>query len=321
MELRQIRQFTVLAEELNFRRAAERLHISQPPLSATIRRLEDDLGVQLFERDRHKVSLTPAGEVFLSEARRLLNQVQDTTALVRSTAQGLSGVLRVSCIPSALLELMPGVLRRFHEAYPLVRVIVTRELSARQIEDVHQEKVDIAIVIPTADIDDARIRTSMLKQEQFSLACPVGHRLARVPSARLRDIEAEPLLSFFSLAASPGFSGPLMKAFKASAVQPRVVHDYAQWGTSLVMVAGGFGLAIVPKAMRAFSLKGLTYVDLVHEDGEPITYPIAAVLPAGRPAGVSENFLSVLLEECGTAAAGAKPKPAVKGRKRLSGSA
>jgi DNA-binding transcriptional LysR family regulator len=297
LELRQIRQFTVLAEELNFRRAAERLHISQPPLSATIRRLEDDLGVRLFDRDKHTVALTAAGEVFLVEARRLLGQVNEAATLARSTAQGLSGVLRVSCVPSALLDLMPSVLRRFHAAYPQVRVIVTRELSARQIEEVQQQKVDVAIVIPTEAHEDSRIETTLLKHERFSLACPTGHRLATRSTASLRDIEADPLLAFFSLAESPGFSGPLLKAFRASALQPRVMHDYAQWGTSLVMVAGGFGLAIVPRAMRAFTLDGLCYVDLVHDDGSPITYPIAVATRSERRSRVAENFVSTLLAE------------------------
>src|SRR5688572_20255363 len=128
MDLRQIRQFTVLAEELNYRRAAQRLHISQPPLSATIRRLEEELGVQLFDRNRHAVALTAAGEVFLDQARRILSQVQHAATLTKNAARGAVGVLRISCVPSALLALLPVTLRRFHEAYPQVQVVVSEAL-------------------------------------------------------------------------------------------------------------------------------------------------------------------------------------------------
>lgn len=296
MDLRQIRQFIVLAEELNFRKAAERLHITQPPLSATIRRLEEDLQVQLFERTQHAVALTAAGHVFLGEARRVLGHVQEAVAVTRNTAQGFTGTLRVSCVPSALLDLLPAALRSFHKKYPLVRVVVSRELSTKQREEVQQERVDVAILIPDANFDDDRLALTHLRDEHFVLACPSDHRLAAQPTARIQEIDVDPLLSFFSLAESPGFLGPLMKAFKASDFHPNVIHDHAQWGTSLVMVAGGFGLAIVPRPMGLFPLSGVSYVELVHDDGEPITYPVAAAVSTKRRNPVAENFVATLAE-------------------------
>lgn len=294
MDLRQIRQFTVLAEELNFRRAAERLHISQPPLSATIRRLEETLGAQLFERDRHTVKLTMAGEVFVVEARRILGQVEEAVTLTRNTSLGISGVLRVSCVPSAFLDLLPNALRRFHTAYPQVKVIVTRELSAKQLDDIHREKVDVAILIPSGDRMDGRLRVAALRPERFALAVPAEHRLAKAGCARIQDIADDPLLAFFSLTDSPGFSGPLLQEFKASALHPQLMYDQSQWGTNLVMVAGGFGLAVVPRPMRAFQLQGIAYVDLVHEDGTPITYPVAAVSLRSARSAMIDNFIAIV---------------------------
>lgn len=296
MDLRQIRQFAVLAEELNFRKAAERLHISQPPLSATIQRLEESLGVQLFDRDRHTVKLTMAGQVFFIEARRILGQVHEAVALTRNTARGLSGVLRVSCVPSAFLDLLPAALQRFHSAYPEVRVIVTRELTSKQLEDVHREKVDVAILIPDDSLDVDRLQVGQLRKERFVLAVPSAHRLAQERSARMQDIVDDPLLAFFSLSDSPGFSGPLLKAFKASALNPNLMYDQTQWATNLVMVAGGFGLAIVPRPMRAFQLGGISYVDLVHDDGSPITYPVAAVRLKSICNVIADNFVAIVAE-------------------------
>ncbi|WP_076997345.1 LysR family transcriptional regulator [Variovorax sp. KK3] len=296
MDLRQIRQFAVLAEELNFRKAAERLHISQPPLSATIRRLEESLGVQLFDRDRHNVKLTLAGQVFHNEARRILGQVHEAVALTRNTALGISGVLRVSCVPSAFLDLLPAALQRFHEAYPEVRVIVTRELSSKQLDDVSREKVDVAILIPNDTLDAGQLKTDPLRHERFILAVPSAHRLAAEKSVRVADIVSDPLLAFFSLSDSPGFSGPLLRAFKESALNPNLMYDQTQWVTNLVMVAGGFGLAIVPRPMRTFQLSGISYIDLVHDDGSPITYPVAAVRKKNSGNAIAENFVAIVAE-------------------------
>lgn len=294
MDLRQLRQFVVVAEELSFRRAAERLHISQPPLSATIRRLEEQLAVRLFERDRHRVTLTASGAVLLQEARRLLTDVDDIVELTRKAANGSHGVLRVSCVPSAWLDLLPEALRRFHYLYPLVRVVATRELSAKQLESVVQGKVDVAILIPTAARQFEELRFLPLKAERLMLACPCDHRLSSGASVRLRDIHPDSVISFFSMAESPGYTGALMKAFESAGFEPRLVHDYSQWGTSLIMVAAGFGLAIVPRSMRALQIRGITYVDLVHEGGAPLDYPISAVASARYQNPVVDNFIRVL---------------------------
>jgi DNA-binding transcriptional LysR family regulator len=294
MDLRQLRQFVVVAEELSFRRAAERLHISQPPLSATIRRLEEHLAVRLFERDRHRVTLTASGVVLLEEARRLLSDVGNVMELTRKAAEGSHGVLRVSCVPSALLDLLPEALREFHRLYPLVRVVVTRELSSKQLESVAQSKVDVAILIPTPTRQFEELRLLPLKVERLMLACPCDHRLAGGSAVNVRDIHPDPVISFFSLAESPGYAGALMKAFESSGFQPQLVHDYSQWGTSLVMVAAGFGLAIVPRSMGALQIKGIAYVELVHESGAPIEYPIAVATSAHHRNPVIDNFLRVV---------------------------
>lgn len=296
MDLRQLRQFTVLAEELNFRKAAQRLHISQPPLSAAIRRLEEGLGVQLFDRNRHAVALTTAGEVFLAQARRILGNVEDAVAHTRHAARGSVGVLRISCVPSALLALLPVALRRFHDAYPQVQVVVNEALSARQLEQVLQQKVDVAVLIPNAERNDPQLRLVALHDERFVLACPSDHPLARRKTVQVKDIDSGLLLHLHSPSQSPGFSGALMKAFEASEVHPTVIYNQDQWGVSLLMVAGGFGMAIVPRPMHAFRLPGVSYVDLVHKDKAPITYPIAAALPALARNPAAENFLPILSE-------------------------
>jgi DNA-binding transcriptional LysR family regulator len=310
MDLRQIRQFTVLAEELNFRKAASRLHISQPPLSATIRKLEEQLDVRLFERNRHAVSLTTAGEVFLAQARKILAQVDDAVALTKNAARGGVGLLRVSCVPSALFALMPVALRRFHDAYPLVQVVATEALSARQLELVRQGKVDVAVLIPGAAEDHPHLRIVPLRDEHFVLACPSDHKLASRKTVRVQDIDSNLLLHLHTPSQSPGFSGALMKTFEESDTRPTVIYSHDEWGISLLMVAGGFGFAIVPRPMHVFGLPGVSYVELVHRNGTPVTYPIAAALPANARDPIAENFLALLGD-----VAGANP-PAARGSRR-----
>ena len=295
MDLRHLRQFTVLAEELNFRKAAHRLHISQPPLSAAIRRLEEELGVQLFDRSRHGVSLTTAGEVLLTQARKILGNAQDAIALTQTAARGGLGVLRVSCIPSMLLSLLPVALRRFHDAYPQVQVVVSEALSATQLDQVKQEKVDLAVLIPNTARREAQLRTVSIREERFVLACPSDHKLATRKTVRIQDIDGHLLLHLHSPAHSPDFSGALIKTFEASNVHPTVIYSQDQWAVSLLMVAGGFGLAIVPRPMQVMQMPGVAYVDLVHRVGKPVTYSIAAVMSAKSKNPLAENFLAALL--------------------------
>ncbi|HMN50683.1 MAG TPA: LysR family transcriptional regulator, partial [Xanthobacteraceae bacterium] len=148
IDLRQFRQFVAVAEELSFRRAALRLHMAQPPLTAAIKRIEDELGTTLLERSNRITRLTEAGKVFLEEARRTISQADRAMAAARRAGAGLSGSLRVNFVPSAAHFLMPGILRVFREAYPGIELDLSEATSARQVSALKEERADLGLVMP-----------------------------------------------------------------------------------------------------------------------------------------------------------------------------
>src|SRR6185312_2783623 len=154
MDLRQLRQFVAVAEERSFRRAAERLHVSQPPLSVAVQRLEADVGVPLLDRTRHHVRLTVAGEAFLEEARRTLAHAQLSVEIAQRAAAGKLGTLRLSFVPSAALGVVPRLLRTFREDHPDVKLVLTGDTTSQQMAALLSGATDVGIVVPP--LHDAR---------------------------------------------------------------------------------------------------------------------------------------------------------------------
>ncbi|HDR9796456.1 TPA: LysR family transcriptional regulator, partial [Burkholderia cepacia ATCC 25416] len=178
IDLRQFRQFIAVAETLSFRRAAERLHMAQPPLSAAIRKLEDELGVSLLERDNRGSTLTPAGEAFLLEARRALEQAERAVAAARRAGAGLGGTLRLRFVDSTVNALLPLILRAFQERHPGVDFQLEEGTTAEQVLALRHDRTDVGLVVlPVADAGDVRVEP--LLRDRMVAALPDGHRLAR----------------------------------------------------------------------------------------------------------------------------------------------
>ncbi|CAN5619365.1 LysR family transcriptional regulator [soil metagenome] len=294
MDLRQLRQFVVLAEELSFRRAAEKLHMSQPPLSVALQRLEESVGVALMDRTRHSVKLTPAGEAFLSEARRLLEQAGHATEIARSVAQGKSGVLRIACVASSALELLPATLRRFRGAYPDVLITLNTETTAGCIAAVRKGLVDIAVIVPAA----ARMEGLELHgqyRETLSLAVPAEHRLAGRTEAKLSEIADDSIVALYSFADSSGYASALRATFNAAGFVPKVLQDASNFATSLSMVSAGIGVAVIPSPMCKLAIDAVRYLDLWSEAGESrLSYPVAFAVSAERAGPVRDAFIEML---------------------------
>ncbi len=177
MELRQLRYFVAVAEELHFRRAAARLHVSQPPLSTQIAALEAELGVLLLARTRRRVALTPAGAAFLREARAILAGVDAAATTARAIDSGQEGVLRVSFVGSALLSIVPGIVQRFRAARPLVQIALRERPTSAQLEAVRTGIADIGLVRPPVQADPELV-TELVLRERTVAALPAGHPLA-----------------------------------------------------------------------------------------------------------------------------------------------
>lgn len=258
MELRQLRYFVAVAEELHFRRAAERLHISQPPLSQQIRALEDELGFPLLVRTRRRVQLTPAGEAFLRDARALLNELAGAVATARRIDAGQTGRLRISFVGSALLSsIVPATVERFRETRPGVEIELRERSTIDQLRAVRAGVVDVGLVRPPID-DDAGLRVRTVLRERTVAALPAGHSLAELSRVPLRRLAAEPLV-LFPRDQAPGFHDLLVDALAGAGAAARVIQYAPEMTTIIGLVAAGVGVSLVPSSVSRLALEGVTY--------------------------------------------------------------
>jgi len=257
MELRQLRYFVAVAEELHFRRAAERLHISQPPLSQQIRALEDELGFALLIRTRRRVQLTPAGEAFLRDARALLGELEGAVATARRIDAGQTGRLRIGFVGSALLSIVPGTVERFRASRPGVAIELRERSTVDQLRAVSAGIVDVGLVRPPID-DDGGLRAETVLRERTVAALPVGHPLASLGRVSLRRLAAEPLV-LFPRDQAPGFHDLLIGALADTGAGPRVIQYAPEMLTIIGLVAAGTGVSLVPASVGRLALDGVAY--------------------------------------------------------------
>ncbi|CAN7304696.1 LysR family transcriptional regulator [Variovorax sp. LjRoot290] len=283
MDLRQLRQFVAVAEERSFRRAAERLHVSQPPLSVAVQRLEAEVGATLLDRTRHHVRLTVAGEAFLREARRTLAHAQLSIEIAQRAAAGKLGTLRLSFVPSAALGVVPRLLRAFREDYPDVKLVLTGDTTSQQVAALLSGAIDVGIVVPPLhDAGDFRIQPFC--DQELTLAVPDTHPLAQQKRVQLRDLASEPFVGF-PFKEGPGFESVVMAACQDSGFIPNFVQVASQMQTILALVGGGLGIALVPQAMQAVQTEHVVYLQ-VRRRNAPVKYALGlAFRPSnGNPA-------------------------------------
>jgi DNA-binding transcriptional LysR family regulator len=191
MDLRHLRYFVVVAEELNFCRAAERLRIAQPPLSVQIRHLEEELGVQLFYRVKRRITLSPTGEVLFSQARRLLREAEQIADQVREAASGKTGSLSIGFVGTAMYDILPGALRIFRSAFPKIQLNLEDIHSGHQIQALQRRKIDVGFTSPP--VQDVFLETEEVVRERLMVALPERHRFReRTEIALLRTRGIDP---------------------------------------------------------------------------------------------------------------------------------
>lgn len=289
MDLRQLRQFIAVAEERSFRKAAQRLHLSQPPLSVAIQRLEEELGTPLLDRSRHHVELTVAGATFLREARQVLAQTQRAIELTQRSAQGQVGELALSFVPSAAVGVVPRLLRQFRQAYPEVKLSLAGETTSQQVARIAQGATDIGILVPPLHGADS-IRVESFAEQEFVLAVPADHSLASHRSCRLADVAGEPFVGF-PMQEGPGFGAAVLAVCQSCGFIPNVVQVAPQIHTILVLVAGGVGVSLVPHALRSIAMENVAYVK-VHHQRMPVTYSIGMAYRSDNRNPALQSFLA-----------------------------
>ena len=258
---RQLRYFLVLAEELNFSRAAERLHMSQPPLSKQIKQLEQELGCRLFERVGRGVLLTEAGRLLLGEAYRILDQIEQTQNLVRRAGRGEIGRIILGFTPSAANVVLPSVLGEFTVRYPDVELSLHELKADDLVERLDNKWLDVALLY--LPFDDDRFRCEVVSSERLVLALPDGHPLASQATVGMTELTEEPFVMPTRHRHMPGLYGQITALCRQAGFVPRAVQrDVWQMQTILGLVGGGIGVALVPETFRDLPRKGVTYTYL-----------------------------------------------------------
>lgn len=257
MDLRQLEHFVAVAETLNFRAAAERLHMTQPPLSVSIRKLEKEIGAALFVRSRHRVQLTRAGEAALSDAKASLFHAHQVAEVASSTASGLTGSLRIGFVGSAQNSLLPRLLPRFQAAYPGVVLRLTEANNTWLLDALERDHVDCGIVrIPLTQRRDITILP--VERDQFVAAMPTNHRFARNADVTLNELADEPFIDYTATDV-PGLHALTTILFAQAGVVPRVTQETTQVQTVLFLVESGLGVALVPSRAARRAPRGVAF--------------------------------------------------------------
>jgi DNA-binding transcriptional LysR family regulator len=260
MELRHLRYFRAVAEELHFGRAAERLHIAQPPLSQQIRQLEQELGVPLLTRSTRRVELTPAGTAYLKRAIAVLDAVDDAGQQARRVAQGIEGQLTIGCVGSATYSVLPRLVRALRDELPHVEIGIRGEMLApAQLDALLAGDIDLALLRPP--VENADVQCVTLRRDRLIVALPAEHPLAQRDSLRIRDLRGEDFIAHAGRGRS--VMGGLLAAVCADAgFAPRVRHEVSETSTLVTLVAAGLGVAVVPAPTADLDIAGVTYRQL-----------------------------------------------------------
>lgn len=266
MDLRQLRYFVTVAEELHFGRAARRLTMTQPPLSQQIQALEEEIGVQLFARTRRSVALTPAGQQWLPEVRRVLADAAALPGLAQRLARGEAGTLSLAFVSTADYGILPDLLRRFRARHPNVQLQLREATSDIQLEALMDGGIDAGLVIrPQLPAMPHGVAYLPLVREPLVLAVPEGWRpdgaAAAEEGVSLKDAAHEPLI-IFPRRSAPAFYDIITGCYAREGLTPVIAQEAIQMQTIVSLVSAGMGVALVPASLCNLRRTGVSYLPL-----------------------------------------------------------
>ncbi|MBH8561990.1 LysR family transcriptional regulator [Nostoc sp. CENA67] len=260
MELRHLRYFIAIAEELHFSRAAERLHIAQPPLSQQIQQLEMELGVELFHRKtKRQVQLTEAGQVFLQSAYHLLAQLEQAIELTQKTGRGEQGQLRIGFTSLVTYNLLPPILRRFREQFPAVELVLQELTTTQQEQALDNRHIHVGFAHPP--LEDNTLNQECIHQENLIVALPETHPLAKQEYISVRSLKNE-FFIMFPRHLGPGLYDQIVSLCQEGNFSPKVTQEAIQMQTIIGLVSAGMGMAIVPSCLQNLQRSGVVYCPL-----------------------------------------------------------
>ncbi len=291
MELRHLRYFVAVAEELHFGRAAKRLAMSQPPLSQQIKLLEEEIGVVLFLRTKRQVELTAAGEVFLGEARKAIAQAEHAIRAARRAARGEIGRLAVGFVSSAVYGQVPSIFRLMRSRYPGVSLVLQDLTSEEQVEAVKANRIDVGLIRPPVLAAES-LAMRVIWRETLMVALPEGNPLAREAEIAVEALAGE---SFIQIPrhVAPGFYDQCIRICARAGFAPKIVQEARTTPTIVSLIAGGMGVSILPSSLMSLQRSGVVYRPL------KTPAPTTDMAVIWRPADESptlRSFLEIIWE-------------------------
>jgi DNA-binding transcriptional LysR family regulator len=291
MELRHLRYFVQVAEDLHFARAAEHLGISQPPLSQQIRALEDELQVRLLERTSRRVALTPAGRLFLDAARATLAQADNAVSVARRAGRGELGELAIGFSASApFVPAIATAISDYRAAYPQVRLTLREIAGSDHLRQIEDHLLDIVFQRGRAAPElPPHVTAEPFLREHLVVACQPGNALAQQPTVRLRDLAGQPLIVYSNERST--FTGELMALLREHEIEPHVAQVVTDVSTLFGLAAAGVGVMVVVESLRTLQSANLVYRRIEDDDAAIMLW----LVRNRHPAEACRNFLDKLV--------------------------
>lgn len=293
MELRHLRYFIAVAEELHFGRAAARLHIAQPPLSRQIQVLERELGVSLFTRRNRRIELTAAGQTFLEGARQTVNAAELATRDAQRASRGEIGRLALGFVESAAYTVLPTLLRSFRMRYPNVELSLQTMTTQDQVAVFQERGIQVGILRPP--VGERMLALHTVAREPLVVAVPESHPLARSDRVPLAALAAEPLI-VYPRSYGPGIHDAILSQCVHAGFTPHAVQEVANMTTIAGLVAGGIGIALVIAPIEHLHSQGVAYRPV---DGDIPSWELALAWRRDDRSSVVRAFLSTAHEVIG----------------------
>lgn len=293
IELRELRYFVAIAsnETCNISEVALKLHMAQSNLSASIRDLEKKLKVKLFNRKKRPLQLTTAGQEFFVDAQLILNSVERAVKNVGATSRGETGRLTVGLTSSVSNSILPDILRKFREKFPLVKLIWREMATHHQLQALEDYQIDVGFLhLPIGAIDDKVLNSMTILEEPLILVLPEKHRLAKQRQVSLRKLKDEEFI-LPDLQLVPGLSQQILSLCEKAGFFPKITQEAAFMLTILGLVAGEVGVALLPANAKNLQRKGVVYRTI---QGESATVKMDVTWRSNNTSAVLENFLETI---------------------------
>ena len=287
VELRHLRYFVAVAEELHFGRAAKRLHLSQPPLSQQIRRLEELFGHALFVRTSRSVTLTSAGEAYLERARRTLYTVQRDIEETRRIGEGEVGSLHIGFVGSAMLTTLPRIFGEYRARFPRVQLHLHESFTSQVVEGLENGSLDVGVL---RDGDGKEtMTTTVLFTESYVAVLPVTHACAGQKNVSPGMLRGDPFVYYPRNAGSRAFEKP-MTMFEEHGFRPQIVQEASHWLSILRLVGAGLGVSVAPACVGRIATEEVVCVPL---QGVTVTSVVELAWRAGDQRPIVQQFVEL----------------------------